>query len=197
MLLEPQFKPPRVAKPEIVVVCDVSGSMATFARFTLQLTYAIASEFSKVRTFAFIDGIDEVTRYFGPDVDFAEAVVRMSANASIVRRDGHSDYGRSFEEMVDRYGDAVTPRTTLLITGDARNNYRPAGADHLATLAASSRATFWLNPEPRRFWDTGDSVMSTYIPMCDVVEQVRTLRELEGFVESAALPSYGARAAVS
>ena len=197
VLLDPQFKPPRIAKPEIVVVCDVSGSMATFARFTLQLTYAIASEFSKVRTFAFIDGIDEVTRYFGPDVDFAEAVVRMSAEASIVRRDGHSDYGRSFQEMVDRYADAVTRRTTLLVTGDARNNYRPAGAEHLATLAARARATFWLNPEPRRFWDTGDSVMATFTPLCDVVQQVRTLRELETFVESAALPAFRTRAAAN
>ena len=99
--------------------------------------------------------------------------------------------------MVDRYADAVTPRTSLLVAGDARNNYRPAGAEHLSTLAASARATFWLNPEPKRFWDTGDSVMSTYIPLCDVVEQVRTLRELETFVESAALPAFGARAAAS
>ena len=127
----------------------------------------------------------------------ASIVSDVSAEASIVRRDGHSDYGRSFEEMVDRYADAVTPRTTLLVTGDARNNYRPAGAEHLATLAARARATFWLNPEPRRFWDTGDSVMATFTPLCDVVQQVRTLRELETFVESAALPAFRTRAAAN
>lgn len=187
VLLDPQFKPPRTSKPEIVVLCDVSGSMATFARFTLQLTYAISSELSKVRAFAFIDGLDEVTRFFGPHTDFADALMKMSSEASLVRRDGHSDYGRSFEEMVEGYADAIGPRTTLIITGDARNNYRPAGAHHLEHLARKARATFWLNPEPRRFWDTGDSVMSSYSPLCDRVEQVRTLRQLETFVEDAAL----------
>lgn len=188
VLLDPRFKPPRTSKPEIVVLCDVSGSMATFARFTLQLTYAISSELSKVRAFAFIDGLDEVTRFFGPHTDFSEALMTMSSEASLVRRDGHSDYGRSFAEMAETFGDAVGPRTTLLITGDARNNYRPTGLNHLETLAAKARTTFWLNPEPRRFWDTGDSVMSSYAPVCDKVEQVRTLRQLEAFVEDAALP---------
>ncbi|MGI9583974.1 MAG: vWA domain-containing protein [Acidimicrobiia bacterium] len=189
VLLEPQFKPPRVAKPEIVVLCDVSGSMATFARFTLQLTYAISSELSKVRSFAFIDGLDEVTSYFGSDVEFADALIDMSSNASLVRRDGHSDYGRSFEEMWDKYRDVITPRSTVIITGDARNNYRPTGESYLARIAERARTTFWLNPEPVRYWDTGDSVMSRYTPHCDVVEQVRTLRQLEAFVEQAATPS--------
>jgi len=189
VLLEPQFKAPRTAKPEIVVLCDVSGSMATFARFTMQLTYAIASELSKVRVFAFIDGLDEVTRYFGTDVDFANGLINMSTEADLVRRDGHSDYGQSFEEMWEGYADAITARTSVIITGDARNNYRSPGSEYLARIAERSRATFWLNPEPRRYWDTGDSIMSTYSPMCDIVEQVRTLRQLEAFVESAALPS--------
>jgi uncharacterized protein len=190
VLLEPHFKPPRTAKPEIVVLCDVSGSMATFARFTLQLTYAISSELSKVRAFAFIDGLDEVTSYFGHDVDFADALIDMSRSASLVRRDGHSDYGRSFAEMTEKYHDVITPRTTVIVTGDARNNYRPTGVDHLAAITRRARATFWLNPEPRRYWDTGDSVMSSYSPWCDRVEQVRTLRQLERFVELAALPRH-------
>ncbi len=193
VLLEPMFKPPRVAKPEIVVLCDVSGSMSTFARFTLQLTYAISSELSKVRAFAFIDGLDEVTSYFGHDADFADALLEMSRSASLVRRDGHSDYGQSFEEMLMGWGEVVTPRTTLIITGDARTNYRPPGADHFAALTRRARATFWLNPEPERYWDTGDSVMSVYAPFCDSVEQVRTLRQLERFVELAALPMHRTR----
>ncbi len=188
VLLEPQFKPPRRSKPEIVVLCDVSGSMATFARFTMQLTYAIASELSKVRVFAFIDGLDEVTEYFGSGVDFTDGLTAMSREADLVRRDGHSDYGRSFADMWNVYGDAVTSKSTVIITGDARNNYRDTGAEYLDRLAERSRATFWLNPEPRRYWDTGDSVMSRYSVLCDRVEQVRTLRQLEEFVEQAALP---------
>lgn len=188
VLIDPRFKPPRIAKPEIVVLTDVSGSMATFARFTLQLTYAIRTELSKVRAFAFIDGLDEVTQYFGTGVHFADALIDMSSNADLVRRDGHSDYGRSFRDMSERYLDTIAPRTTVIITGDARNNYRPTGVEHLGEIARRARAVFWLNPEPERFWDTGDSVMASYRPWCDRVESVRTLRELEAFVERAALP---------
>ena len=188
VLLEPQFKRPRKSKPEIVILCDVSGSMATFARFTMQLTYAISAELAKVRVFAFIDGLDEVTDCFSPNTDFAESLITMSREADIVRRDGHSDYGRSFNEMWDRYADAVTSRSTVIITGDARNNYRDAGLEAFERVVNKSKATFWLNPEPRRFWDTGDSVMSTYSEACDSVDQVRTLRQLEAFVERATLP---------
>lgn len=188
VLLEPQFKPPRTSRPEIIVLCDVSGSMATFARFTMQLTYAIASELSKVRVFAFIDGLDEVTAYFGQGVDFADGLAAMSREADLVRRDGHSDYGHSFADMWHLYGDAVTSKSTVIITGDARNNYRDTGAEYLDRIVERSRATFWLNPEPRRYWNTGDSVMSRYSVLCDRVEHVRTLRQLEAFVEQAALP---------
>lgn len=189
VLLDPQFKPPRRSKPEFVVLCDVSGSMATFARFTMQLAYAISSELSKVRLFAFIDGLDEVTDYFGSGVDFASGLVEMSAHADLVRRDGHSDYGSSFEDMWTNYADAITSRSTVIITGDARNNYRDTGVEYLDRIAEKSRALFWLNPEPRRYWDTGDSVMRRYMPLCDRVDQVRTLRQLESFVEAAALPT--------
>lgn len=189
VLIDPRFKPPRVAKPEIVILCDVSGSMATFARFTLQLTYAISTELRRVRAFAFIDGLDEVTEYFASGTRFADALVEMSTKADLVRRDGHSDYGTSFAEMVEHHLDAITARTTLIITGDARNNYRPTGVHHLATMTRKARATFWLNPEPERFWDTGDSVLGSYRDSCDRVESVRTLRELERFVERAALPT--------
>ena len=189
VLLEPQFKPPKRSKPEFVVICDVSGSMATFARFTMQLAYAISSELSKVRVFAFIDGLDEVTEHFGSGIDFADGLVAMSQNADLVRRDGHSDYGLSFRDMWERYEDALTSRPTVLITGDARNNYRDPGVEYLDRIAEKARAMFWLNPEPHRYWDTGDSVMSRYTPLCDRVEQVRTLRQLESFVERAALPT--------
>ena len=82
-LVDPKFKPPRISKPELVLLCDVSGSMATFARFTMQLTFAIGHQFSKVRSFAFIDGIDEVTDYFGPGSDFHDALVTMGREARI------------------------------------------------------------------------------------------------------------------
>ena len=101
------------------------------------------------------------------------------------------------QEMWDKYQDVITPRSTVIVTGDARNNYRPTGVEQLGRIADRARATFWLNPEPRRYWDTGDSVMSRYVPYCDVVDQVRTLRQLEAFVERAAMPSPGRQRTVA
>ena len=193
VLLDPSFRPPRKGKPEIVLLCDVSGSMATFARFTLQLTHAIRSELSNVRSFAFIDGVDDVTGLFRPGADFETAVTSMATEADLVRGDGHSDYGRAFAEFVERYGSAITPRTTLIVTGDARTNFRDPGADSFRQLTERARAVFWLNPERRRYWNTGDSVMASYGDLCDEVEEVRSLAQLERFVERVALPTVSIR----
>ncbi|MDH3606996.1 MAG: VWA domain-containing protein [Acidimicrobiia bacterium] len=187
LLADPQFKAPRVSKPDIVLLCDISGSVATFAHFTMQVMYAMASQFSRVRAFAFVDGVDEVTGFFTPGVDFHEAIVRLGREADVVAFDGHSDYGNVLEQFADRYGAAITPRTTLIVTGDGRTNYRPGRAPVLAELAQTARAVYWLNPEPRRFWDTGDSVMGEYAPSCNGVHEVQTLRQLETFVEGLAM----------
>jgi len=187
--IEPQFRAPRITKPRIVLLCDTSGSMSTFSRFTMQLTHAIASELSGVRSFVFIEGIDEVTDLFGPDREFEASLALVATEADVSRADGHSDYGRSFGEFTDRYLDAVTARTTVIVTGDARSNFRPPADEMFLAITERARSVFWLNPEQERFWDTGDSVMSRYAPWCDRVDEVRSLRQLERFIESAALPT--------
>jgi uncharacterized protein len=186
--IEPVFRAPRVAKPELFLLCDISGSMATFSRFTLQFTYAMNAHFSKLRSFAFIDSLDEVTGLFGVGTDFAQALERISVEAEVVYLDGHSDYGRSLQQFWERYGPTLTPRSVVIVAGDARGNYRTPHADVLGAIRRSSRGVYWLNPEPRAYWDTGDSVMSAYATHCDGVFEVRTLRQLEGFIEQVALP---------
>ena len=185
---DPQFRHPRPHRPEVWLLCDISGSMATFSRFTLQFTHAMSTHFSKLRSFAFVDTIDEVTDFFGPGIDFGSAVTRITTEAEVVWLDGHSDYGNSMETFYERYGSQLTPRTTVIVTGDARNNYRPARDAVLADVAKASRALVWLNPEPRAYWDTGDSAMSHYARHCTSVHEVRTLRQLEDFVETLTLP---------
>jgi uncharacterized protein len=186
--VEPQFRHPRPHRPEVWLLCDVSGSMATFSRFTLQFTHAMSTHFSKLRSFAFVDTIDEVTDFFGPGIDFGSAVSRITTEAEVVWLDGHSDYGNSFETFVSRYGRQLSSRTTVIITGDARNNYRPPRDTVLGEVAKSARAVIWLNPEPHAYWDTGDSTMSHYAKHCTSVHEVRTLRQLERFVEELTLP---------
>jgi len=177
-----RFKPPHPAKPEIFVIADISGSVASFARFTLHLVHAISSQFSKVRSFVFVDGLDEVTRLFDGVDDPAEAVARINAEADVIAFDGHSDYGRALLTFHERFAKDVTRRSTILILGDARNNYHQAHAEVVADLKYRAKAVYWLNPEPTAYWNSGDSIVNQYAPYCERVIECRTLRQLEAFV---------------
>jgi uncharacterized protein len=180
---EPKFRYPRPSKPEIFVVADISGSVAAFARFTLHLVYAISNQFSRVRAFVFIDGIDEVTRFFEGVEDIGDAVHRVNTEADVVWVDGHSDYGHAFEVFWQRYGREVGPKTTVMILGDARNNYHASQAWVVKEMRKKARHVFWLNPEPRSYWDTGDSIVGEYATHCDGTFECRNLRQLERFVD--------------
>lgn len=181
---EPKFRHPRATKPEIFVIADISGSVAAFARFTLHLVYAISSQFSRVRSFVFIDGIDEVTRFFEVADDIDEAIYRVNTEADVVWVDGHSNYGHAFEDFWKRWGREVGPKTTVLILGDARNNYHQSQSWVIGEMAKAARHVYWLNPEPRSYWDTGDSILSEYGIHCDGMFECRNLRQLERFVEN-------------
>jgi len=180
---DPQFRHPRPSKPEILVVADISGSVAAFARFTLQMVYAISSQFSRVRAFVFIDGIDEVTKYFQNNDDISNAIHRINTEADVIWVDGHSDYGHAFEVFWERWGKELGPKTTVLMLGDARNNYHASQAWVLAEIAKKARHLYWLNPEPRSYWDTGDSIVGQYAAHCDGAYECRNLKQLERFVE--------------
>jgi uncharacterized protein len=179
---EPSFRPRRPHKPELFVICDVSGSVASFARFTLMLVHTLQEQFSKVRSFAFIDTLDEVTALFESG-DLSAAMRRMMAEAELVWLDGHSDYGHSFERFHAEHAEDVSPRSTVLILGDARNNYRQANAWVLQDLQRRARRVFWLNPEPLQFWDTGDSIATSYARYVEDMVEVRNLKQLAAFVE--------------
>ena len=180
--LDPKFKKPHPSKPEIFLICDISGSVAAFARFTLQLIYAMQSQFSRVRSFVFIDAVDEITRFFEGTTDFASAIHKVNTEAEVVWVDGHSDYGHAFEQFTDRWGKDITSKTSLIILGDARNNYHASQAWTLHDLRGRARHLYWLNPEPKGYWDTGDSILSEYTDHCDGVYECRNLRQLEAFV---------------
>ena len=180
--VEPKFRYPRPSKPEIVVIADISGSVASFARFTLHLVHAISSQFSKVRSFVFIDGIDEVSGFFEGADDPSDAVHRINTEADVIWVDGHSDYGHALTVFWERWGEEITPRSSVLLLGDARNNYHASQAWVLKELRARARHVYWLNPEPEAYWNSGDSIVGEYAVHCDSVVECRTLRQLEQFV---------------
>jgi uncharacterized protein with von Willebrand factor type A (vWA) domain len=181
--IETKHKPHKPHKPELVVLCDVSGSVTAFAHFTLLLSYALREQFSKVRAFAFIDTTDEVTKYFEPGKDVADAMTSMANEADLVWFDGHSDYGHAFEIFAEKWPDAVTPRTSLLVLGDARSNYRQLALPTVRSLVHHARHAYWLNPEPRQYWGSGDSAATQYAQVMPMVE-CRNSVQLQDFVEA-------------
>ncbi|MGI5273993.1 vWA domain-containing protein [Nonomuraea sp. CA-218870] len=177
-------KPPRPHKPELVVLCDTSDSVSSFAHFTLLLTYALREQFTKVRAFGFVDTVDEITRFFQPGADVVDAMARLANEADMVRF-GRTNYGHALETFAERYGDAIGPKTSLLILGDARSNYQPPALEVLRSLTGRARHAYWLNPEPRRQWDTGDSIATEYgsvVPM----HECRNVAQLAAFIEDLA-----------
>jgi hypothetical protein len=180
---EPKFRFPKPAKTEIMEVADISGSVAAFARLTLHLVSANSGQFSKVRSFVFIDGLDEVTNFFEGVEEIGEAVHRVNTEADVVWVDGHSDYGHAFGVFWERFGRDVGPKTTVMILGDARNNYHASQSWILKEMQHKARKVYWLNPEPRAYWDTGDSIVGEYSTHCEATFEVRNLRQLEAFVE--------------
>jgi uncharacterized protein with von Willebrand factor type A (vWA) domain len=176
------FRPHKPHKPELVVLCDVSGSVAAFAHFTVLLAFALREQFAKVRVFAFVDTTDEVTQFFDRGGDVVDALARMSTEADVVWFDGHSDYGHAFEVFAQKWPDAITPKTSLLVLGDARTNYRAPALPALRSVARQARHAYWLNPEPRQYWSSGDSAAASYGEVMPMVE-CRNVAQLQEFVE--------------
>jgi uncharacterized protein len=181
--VRPAFRKPHPAKPELFVLADISGSVSTFAAFTLQLMYALRSQFSRVRSFVFVDGVDEVTDVLQRAPDVVEAARHINAAGSGVWLDGRSDYGRALSAFWDIWGEQVRRRTTVVVLGDARTNYHDPREGALKAVSQRARHVFWLNPEPASAWNSGDSVIARYQPFCDAVYECRNIRQLRAFVE--------------
>ncbi|MGA8257819.1 MAG: VWA domain-containing protein [Nocardioides sp.] len=174
-------RPKRPHRNELVVLCDVSGSVANFAQFTLLLVFALRDQFQKVRAFTFIDHVHEVTHHFKPGADVVDVMTDLAASTSQAALWGRTNYGRALTRFAEDHADAIGPKSSLLILGDARSNYSDLAAEVLKELAGTARHAWWLNPEHQRHWGTGDSAARTYgeiVPM----RECRNLTQLTEFV---------------
>ena len=158
----------RPGKPDLVALCDLSGSVAVVSDFLLALLAPAAEYFRQVRTFAYVDRVCEVS--------FEQGYVVPHTALDLY---AWSDFGKVLQQFWQEYGEGLlTHNTLVLVLGDARNNRRPPRPDLLARLRDRARKLVWLNPEPRERWNTGDSVIGLYAPVCDVVLGCGNLREL-------------------
>ncbi|WP_333777504.1 vWA domain-containing protein [Streptomyces sp. IBSBF 3136] len=180
--MRPVLRRRRPARPELVLLCDVSGSVSGFSDFTMLLVQALHDQFSKVRVFAFVNRLDEVTGLLGrghADPDGLGA--RIRAEATLTGWHGSSDYGVALGEFTERWGAAVGPRTTVFVLGDARTNMSDPNLPAVRELARRARRVYWLNPEPRAQWGTGDSAAPDYAGLVEMHE-CRTARQLGALV---------------
>ena len=174
---------PRPTKPHLYVLADMSGSVANFAAFTVSLVAAMSQLFSRLRTFAFISNAAEVTDAFRQARGPEQAIAAMRDYVTADELGSSTDYGRALRQFYATVGQELEHRATVLIFGDARGNFRPAEEATLAKIARRAGSVYWLNPERRAQWDTGDSVMSVYQPHCTAAVTCQTLNDLRGFIE--------------
>ena len=175
------YKNRRREKPHVIALCDISDSVSYAARFMLQFLYTLQELFSKVRTYVFVTQIAEVTRLFA-DHEINEAI-ELALHSRHVDYNGHSNFGFAFHRFCDESLESVTPRTTLIVVGDARNNRNDPRTWAFKSMAEKAKRVIWLNPESKPAWRLGDSVMYEYMPYCDEVHECRNARQLMRVVD--------------
>jgi uncharacterized protein with von Willebrand factor type A (vWA) domain len=185
--VELKYRPRRPRRPEIYVLCDVSTSVTSASVFFLSVLHALHDSFRKMRSFVFIERISEITDIFEQERDFKKVSERIAGDAGVADISGYTDYGRVWSELLELIRDDLTPRSTVIVLGDARTNGRDPRADLFAAVAARAGRTFWLNPEPRLYWNYGDSVIAAYEQYCTAFE-CWTTAQLEEFVKALARP---------
>ena len=179
--MELVFREHRRNRLRLAVLCDVSSSVRTFSRFMLHLVYTLQQQHGRVRSFVFISDIDEVTDFFKRHS--LEAAVEMATSEAGIRYWAHSNFGEAFRQFLERYGDAVNRRTTVIILGDGRNNFYDPGLEALQEIRARARQVIWLNPENQWSWGTGDSIIHLYARECDLVAECRNLQQLAAVMD--------------
>ncbi len=177
-----RYRPKRPRRPEIYVLCDVSTSVTSASVFFLSVLHALHESLRKLRSFVFIERISEVSDVFEKERDFRRISERISRDGGVADVSGYTDYGRVWNEFFTEISADLDPRSTVIVLGDARTNGREPHAEVLARITARAGRTFWLNPEPRLYWNYGDSVMAAYEPYLTRAFECWTTKHLEDFV---------------
>jgi uncharacterized protein with von Willebrand factor type A (vWA) domain len=181
-----RFRPKRPRRPELYVLCDVSTSVTSASVFFLSVLHALHDTFRKLRSFVFVERISEVSDVFEHERDFKAISYAIATDAGVADVSGYTDYGRVWLEFLDQVVDDLDPRSTVIVLGDARTNGREPHAPAFGAISQRAGRTFWLNPEPKLYWNYGDSVISAYEPYCDGVFECWTTKQLEVFVKALA-----------
>ncbi len=171
------WKSVKVDRPKVFAICDVSGSVANYARFMLMFLYSLEEVMPKVRSFAFSSDLAEVTDLFERN-PIEDAIAKTLRDYS----GGSTDYGQALVDFKKLCLDDVDNRTTIIILGDARNNYGDPKTEIMKELYDRCKRLIWLNPEPRNSWNVGDAEMKKYTAYCHQADECNSLMHLERVV---------------
>src|SRR5881227_789168 len=181
-----RYRAKRPRRPELYVLCDVSTSVTSASVFFLSVLHALHDSFRKLRSFVFVERISEVTDVFERERSFAAVSHAIATDAGVADVSGYTDYGRVWLEFLTEVVDDLDPRSTVIVLGDARTNGREPHAQVFGRISKLAGRMFWLNPEPRLYWNYGDSVIAAYEPYSDGVFECWTTKQLEVFVNALA-----------
>jgi len=171
----------RRKKPRLIVLCDISDSVRNVSRFMLQFVYTLQELFDRVHSFVFVAELGETTELFARNE--LDRAVELANSGAAVNVFANSNYGRMLEQFADRHLSKVTPRTTVLLIGDGRNNYYASNHSILGDVRHRAKQVIWLNPESPASWGFGDSAMREYEPHCDTVAVARNLDSLRKVID--------------
>lgn len=183
LIFRPQWKAKKINRPDLMVLCDVSRSVQMVARFMLLFLYGLNEEVARIRSFIFCSNLIEVSHIF-EEYPVEEALVRLQRGVGLGIFLGRTDYGQSLLDFKEKWLDVVSNKTTVLILGDARNNYGNPQTDILKLIHERNKKLIWLNPESPSFWGIGDSEMKRYLPYCSFARECSTVNHLERVVDS-------------
>jgi hypothetical protein len=182
---DPQFRRRKPSKPELFLLADVSGSVAAFASFIFSFMYALSRNIPNVRIAVFVNRVDEVTEILTGSTSLADAIEQLAVASANLHQGGDSDYGSALAEFEHDFGAELGPKTRLVIIGDGRTNHADPRSELLKSIRRRVGHLYWLNPEPKEYWGTGDSAMDAYSGFCDAVFECRSLQQLRAFVAAA------------
>ena len=177
MLFDLKWKSQKVDRPKVICICDVSGSVSNYSRFLLMFLYSLAEILPKVRSFAFSSDLGEVTRLFQQS-KLEDAMAKTMRDYG----NGSTDYGQMLADFRSHVLKNVDSKTTVIILGDARNNYGDPKSEILREVYNKAQRVIWLNPEPKASWTVGDAEMKKYAPCCHQTEVCNSLVHLERVV---------------
>ena len=179
IVLKPKIK----KKPRLILLCDISGSMALYSLFGLTLLFGVVQRFRSVHAFVFIDGITDITKEL-KNLKFNNINKILTNWNNYVHVDGHSDYDKSFKDLLDEKIISNSSFNTLIVIGDARNNYRPINTETIDKLSKKFQNIYWMNPERSQYWNTGDSQFHHYQSISKKYSEVRNFEQLKTFINS-------------